>query len=121
MMEKDQLKYYEMWCEGLTQEEWDEKYDDAMETEYLHGLCHEWLNAHYQDGDECLAIMEIRDGNRLCLMHCCLKRGCEYIDVRGNTDDFYAVIDAFDYGHFDVEIYDSLEEFNNRMRQIGVI
>ena len=30
-----------VWCENLTQEDWEEKYDGMQEMSYLHGFCHE--------------------------------------------------------------------------------
>lgn len=111
-----------MWCEGLDYEEWEEKHDYDEETmNYLHGNCDDWVNEHYQNGDKCVAILEEREAvNTLCLMHSCLFRNGNYVDVRGETENFYNVIEAFDYGEFEIIKYDTLEEFNDLMKKLGI-
>lgn len=107
------------WCDGLDLEDWEEEHDD--ESIYLHGCCDDWLNEHYQPGDKCIALTEYSyEIKRLCLMHCCLYRDGKYVDVRGETDDLDDVIDGFDYGEFNYEVYDDLKAFNRRMRKLGV-
>ena len=111
-----------MWCEGLDFEEWCEKHDYYEETmDYLYGNCDEWVNKNYQSGDKCIAILEEReDVETVCLMHSCLLRDGNYVDVRGETNDFQNVIEAFDYGEFEVIEYDTLEEFNGLMKELGI-
>lgn len=88
---------------------------------YLHGKCHEWAIGHYQEGDKCVAILEEREGaNTMCLMHSCLLRNGNYVDVRGETDDFDDVIEAFDYGEFEVVELNTLDAFNDLLKNIGV-
>jgi hypothetical protein len=111
-----------MWCEGLSLNEWEQKYDDTKELSYLHGRCDEWLVKNYRKHDKCVTITEYRDKlDRLCLMHCCLLRDDEYIDVRGNTKNFQEIIDAFDYGEYNVEIYNTLNDFKEKMKQLGIL
>lgn len=107
-----------MWCEGLTFEQWEDKYDHDEEVmQYLHGKCHEWVNKHYQIGDTCIAILEEREGiDTMCLLHSCLLRDESFIDVRGETRDFNDIIEAFDYGDFEIVAYDNLEGFNDLMK-----
>ena len=111
-----------MWCEGLDFEEWCEKHDYDEETmNYLHGNCDKWVNEQYQNGDKCVAILEEReDIEMMCLMHSCLLRNGNYVDVRGKTEDFYNIIEAFNYGEFQVMEYDTLEEFNDLMKELGI-
>ena len=113
---------FDMWCEGLDYEEWCEKHDYDEETmNYLHGNCDKWVNDHYQNGDKCVAILEEReDVETICLMHSCLLRNGKYVDVRGETKDFYKVIEAFDYGEFEIMEYATLEEFNEPMNELGL-
>ena len=112
------------WCAGLDLEEWYKKYEnlDGKDiTIYLHGCCSVWVNEHYRRGDKCIAILEEREGIKTkCLMHACLFRKGKYVDVRGGTEDFDDVIDAFDYGEFEVVEFGTLEEFNTLMKNIGV-
>lgn len=109
-----------MWCEGLSQSEWDEKYDDNDEIiAYLHGRCNDWVQKNYQKGDKCLILTEYdEDVGKVCLLHCCLIRNEKYVDVRGETNSFDALLDDFDEGEYDVEEYDSLDEFSKRIQQI---
>ena len=111
-----------MWCDGLDYEDWCEKHDYDEETmNYLHGYCDDWVNENYKKGDKCVAITEWRDEEDcLCLMHSCLLRNGMYVDVRGETNDFDQIIEAFDWGEFDEEIYDDLDSFNERMVELGV-
>lgn len=93
--------------------------EDTMK--YLHGYCDDWVNENYQSGDRCVAILEEReDIDTMCLMHSCLLRNGNYVDVRGETEDFSDIIEAFDYGDFEVFEFDTLEEFNILMKEIGV-
>ena len=110
-----------MWCEGLDFNEWEEKYDGKKTIDYLHGNCDKWVTEHYQDGDKCIAILEEReDIDKMCLMHSCLLRNGNYVDIRGETDDFMKVIEAFDYGEFEIAEYDTIEEFNILMKKLGI-
>lgn len=111
-----------MWCEGLNFEEWEEKHDyDEEIMQYLHGKCNEWVNEHYQNGDKCIVILEEReDIDTMCLMHSCLLRNGNFVDVRGETEDFNDVIEAFDYGYFEVMEYNTLKEFNDLMKKLGL-
>lgn len=110
----------EKWCEGLTSDEWEEKYDASEKMTFLHGKCNEWVNANFQEGDQCIAITEYREEiHGTGLMHCCLLRNGKYKDIRGETWNFQNVIDAFDYGEYNIEIYDCLEDFNNRLASLG--
>lgn len=107
------------WCDGLDLEDWEKEHED--EVIYLHGCCDDWVNEHYQPGDKCIALTEYSsDIKRTCLMHSLLLRDGKYIDVRGETDDFDDVLDGFDYGEFNYEVYDDLKAFNRRMRKLGV-
>lgn len=109
-----------MWCDGLSQEEWEEKH--STEPDYLHGYCESWVIDHYQLGDKCVAITEVREwGGPRCLMHSCLLRNDVFVDVRGETMDFQNILDGFDYGEYNVEVYDTLKRFKNRMRKLGVL
>jgi hypothetical protein len=117
---KEHRRWTIMWCDNLSQEEWDEKYDSTDEESFLHGECNIWLNQHYEKGDKCVALTEQRECGT-SLMHCCLLRNGEYIDVRGNTDNIDDVIDAFDYGWYNIETYETLDDFNERMRELKVI
>lgn len=109
-----------MWCNGLSLEEWEELHEND-EIDYLHGYCDDWVNENYKSGDKCIAITEFREEiDKVCLMHSCLFRDGKYVDVRGETKDFNDVIEAFDYGYFEVEEYDSLEDFNERMKKLEV-
>ena len=38
----------------------------------------------------------------------------------GETENFYNVIEAFDYGEFEIIKYDTLKEFNDLMRELGI-
>lgn len=111
-----------MWCDELEFDEWEEKYDcDEKVMQYLHGHCDDWVNEYYQPGDKCIAITEYRDESKqLCLMHSCLFRDGKYVDVRGETEDFDNVLEAFDWGEYNVEIYDTLQDFNQRMKKLGI-
>lgn len=109
-----------MWCNGLTLENWEEISDEKT-IGYLHGHCDDWVNENYVKGDKCVAITEYRDEiETICLMHSCLLRNNQYIDVRGETENFDDIIDAFDYGEFDVEVYETLDSFNERLKELGV-
>lgn len=106
----------EKWCEGLSSDEWEEKYDSTEKMRFLHGRCDQWLNSYFQEGDKCIAITEYRNElDGLGLLHCCLLRNGKYKDVRGETENFQDVLDTFDYGEYNIETYDCLKDFNNRL------
>jgi hypothetical protein len=106
----------EKWCEGLSSDEWEEKYDSTEKMRFLHGRCDQWLNSNFQEGDKCIAITEYRNElDGLGLLHCCLLRNGKYKDVRGETENFQDVLDTFDYGEYNIETYDCLKDFNNRL------
>lgn len=105
-----------MWCENLTLEQWEEKYENSVEFEYLHGFCHEFVISNYQENDKCIAILEYRD-NLLCLIHSCLKRDDKFVDVRGETTEFNDVLDVFDYCEYFVNTYNSLTEFKQLLKE----
>ena len=111
-----------MWCNGLSFEKWEEENDSNYEIiSYLHGRCDKWVNMNYQKGDRCIAITEFRDEvGSLCLMHSCLLRNGKYVDVRGETESLNNIIEGFDWGEYAVEMYNSIEEFNLRMKQLGL-
>lgn len=109
-----------MWCNGLDLEDWEILHEND-EKNYLHGYCDEWVNENYIESDKCIVITEYDyEIDKVCLMHSCLFRDGKYVDVRGETEDFNNVIDGFDYGHFEVEEYDSIIDFNMRMFELGV-
>lgn len=111
------------WCEGLSFEEWEDKYDYNEEVmSYLHGKCHEWARVNSSKRDLFVVITEYREEmGCLCVMHCCLFRNSHYVDVRGATVSFADVLEAFDYGEYDVEVYHTLGEFNTRLKDLGVV
>lgn len=111
-----------LWCEGLDFEDWEEKYeDDDNIMDYLHGNCHLWVENNYQEGDKCVAILEEREGfDTMCLMHACLLRDSKFVDVRGATSDFNAILEAFDWGDYEVVECDSLEQFKGILNGINV-
>lgn len=106
----------EKWCEELSSDEWEEKYDASEKMTFLHGKCNEWVNANFQEGDQCIAIIEYREEiGSFGLLHCCLLRNRKYKDVRGETGNFQNILDTFDYGEYHIEIYDCLKDFNSRL------
>ncbi len=58
----------EKWCEGLSSDEWEEKYDSTEKMRFLHGRCDQWLNSNFQEGDKCIAITEYRNELREYLL-----------------------------------------------------
>ena len=103
-----------MWCDGSDLETWEENHEDV--SQYLHGICDEFVTENYLLGDICIAITEWRDDiQKYGLMHACLFRNGKYVDIRGDTEKFSDVLDGFDYGEFSVEKYETLETFEKRI------
>lgn len=107
------------WCNGLTLEEWDElaSNDDAT---YLHGKCDEWVLEHYQPGD-IPVIWNHFDENigKVCLVHCFIKKGNKFVDVRGETDDLKDVEEGFEYWSDNAMYYcDDLADYKRMIRKI---
>jgi hypothetical protein len=109
-----------MWCEGLDFEDWEEKYDyDEKVMGYLHGNCEKWVIENYQEGDIPVAVLEDRESG-VGLMHSFLKRNGMFLDIRGETEDFGDVLEAFDYGEYRVVEYPNLQAFAKEMNDIGL-
>lgn len=106
-----------MWCDGLSLEEWENNHEDDGNIEYLHGICHEWVIENAMRHDKYVLITETRE-NKICIMHCCILRNGKYVDVRGETSSFNDIIDAFDYGEFDVLVFDTIYDFVNNIENI---
>lgn len=109
-----------MWCKGLSLEEWEDNVSEDTLL-FLHGKCHLWVIKNCRPGDNCIAITEYREEiESIGLLHACLFRNGKYLDVRGDTENFTEVIDAFDWGEYDIEMYETLEDFIDRMVELGL-
>lgn len=111
-----------LWCDGLSFDDWSNKYDEDEEVnKCLYGYCHQWVINHHQEGDRCVALLESREGfNTMCLMHACLIRDGKYLDVRGATSDFDDILEAFDWGDYEIVECDSLEQFKGVLESINI-
>jgi hypothetical protein len=111
-----------LWCEGLSFDDWSDKYDEDEEVnKYLYGYCHQWVINHYQEGDKCVALLESREGfNTMCLMHACLIRDGKYLDIRGATSHLYDILEAFDWGDYEVVECDDLDSFKDILKGINI-
>lgn len=117
----EKIRYF--WCEGLSFEDWEAKYDsDMLIISSLHGECHKWVIRNYSKGDECIIISQYEpEVGKVCLLHCCLRRDGYYLDVRGGTKNFDDVLDAFDYGEYNVDTYNTLDDFKAKLIQLGIL
>jgi|GEM_PF-6046282 len=105
----------------------DVKVDDIY-NDYLHGRCDEYALKKYQDGDIFIIVTEYdEDINRICLMHCFLKREDKYIDARGILNTINDVLDEFNindddinrYDEYDIYKCDSINEFKKLYKYLG--
>ena len=92
-----------MWCKGLSLEEWEEQATDAEEY-YLHGKCHLWVLNNLKEGDIAVIWNTFdEDLGEVVLIHCYIKRGNCYLDVRGKTTDEDKMEEGFeDFYTYDV-------------------
>lgn len=89
---------------------------------YLHGKCDEWVLGNYKDSDKILVILEFDYNiNRDCLLHCCLIRDGNFIDVRGETSNLDDVLDGFDYDEYSVLCCENKDSFKTILKRIGVV
>lgn len=88
---------------------------------YLHGICHQWVKENYKENDEIIILTEIDyETGRIFLIHCCLFRNEEYLDVRGNTNDLEEVLEGFDYYNYEENKINNLEEFMKIINDLGI-
>jgi len=87
---------------------------------YLHGNCDEWVLENFRDGDIAVIWNEFSEEiGKVALIHCYIKRGDDFVDVRGKTPDEELIADGFDYGYDHDKIYcSSLEEYKSYIREI---
>ena len=72
--------------------------------DYLHGHCDRWCVENFKNGDKIIAFTQLwsdwgeepLDGNDEHLIHSLLYRNEKYIDVTGEYDDIYELMDNFD-------------------------
>ena len=111
------------WCEGLSFESWEEKHEsEDILMGYLHGCCDEWVLENYQDGDKPIIWNHFDyDMEDICLVHCFIKRGDMYLDVRGATMNIENIKEGFeDLCSDDNSFYEckNLEEYKAMIRKI---
>ena len=84
---------------------------------YLHGHCHEWVLENYQEGDDAIVWNEWQWETRL--VHCYIKRGEHYMDVRGSTMAERLVLKDFDCAYDNGFIHcKTLSEYKYWIRKI---
>ena len=87
--------------------------------DYLHGNCDVWVNNNFRYNDTIIAFIEYDYEIDSCaLLHCCLYRNGQYLDIRGELNTIDDVLDDFDYGDFvtlEFSDLDSFKEFLNDM------
>jgi hypothetical protein len=113
-----------MWYKNLSLEEWEENATEE-EIRYLHGDCNKWVVENYQKGDKVLTFFAL---NENCgfhhLIHCCIVRNGMYIDIRGSTNNFNALLEGFEDDYLDEYMnnysYDTLEQFCFAMKKLGI-
>ena len=88
-----------------------------MNTELLHGACHEWVLHNFINDDIIHVVTEFDYDIELdSLTHCFIERNGIFIDVRGEFYSFdETMFDEFDVTLQDIERFDNYthEEYNN--------
>lgn len=106
------------WLEGLEYEEWEDRYPEK--DIYLHGKCDEWVLENFKPGDIAVIWNEFNPHiNRVCIIHCYIKRNNGYVDVRGFTKDLQEIQEPYDW-YPDNSTYEctDIEEFKQIIRKI---
>lgn len=110
-----QFAAYKKWIsdeDSLTEEDLD----------YLHGKCDRWVVQNFQKGDIVIIWNTFNeDMERVCLIHCYIKRGNFYIDVRGMTDNEEKIKENFEDFVFEDNgfIYcKTIDEFKKHIKNI---
>lgn len=87
---------------------------------YLHGDCDDWVLENFKDGDIAIIWNEYNyEVNKVVLIHCYIKRGNLFVDVRGETTDEELIEDGYDYGYDNGKVYcNSIEEYKMWIRKI---
>lgn len=98
----------------------EEKLEKLGLDNYLHGDCDEWVLENFKEGDVAVIWNEYNeDIDKVCLVHCYIKRGNLFIDVRGETVEEELIEDGFECGSDNGKIYcNSLEEYKQWIRKI---
>ena len=88
---------------------------------YLHGDCDDWVLENFQNGDQAIIWNEYNeDVGKVVLIHCYIKRGNLFLDIRGETPNEDDIEDGFDYGHDNGKIYcNSIKEYKLWIRKIS--
>ena len=112
-----------MWCENLSFEDWEEKYDcNEKIMTYLHGKCDLWVLENYHCDDIPIILCHYdEDMGKLSLIHCFIKRDDFFVDIRGKTLDINNVLMGFeDFCGFNDTYIEctSLEDFKSHIRTI---
>ena len=88
----------------------------------LHGCCDEWVLEHFKDGDIAIIWNTFNDDlNKVCLVHCYIRRDNKFVDVRGSTSNEADIEEGFEDFVWDDSgrLYcKSLEEFKSAIRKI---
>lgn len=110
-----------MWCNGKDTWDWEEEASDE-ELLYLHGKCDTWVLENYKEGDIAIIWNTFDDDlGKVVLIHCYIKRGNKYLDVRGDTENEDLIEEGFeDFYISDVgKLYcSSLEEYKSWLEKI---
>ena len=112
------------WCNDFSLEKWEENAKEE-EIQYLHGYCDKWVVENYQEGDSVLAFFALNENHKFHhLIHCCIVRDGMYVDVRGSTNNFDALLEGFEDDCLDEHMsnysYDTLEQFCFAMKKLGI-
>lgn len=112
-----------MWCDGIGYEKWMEKFsDNKIVKSELFSYSHEWARQNAQSGDSFIIITDFNE-SKDCpfVLHCTLYRDGNYSDVRGTTKNFKDVLEGFEYSTYNVEVLPTLELFNSRLEEFGML
>lgn len=98
----------------------EEELEDLGIDNYLHSNCDEWVLENFTDGDIAIIWNEYNgEIGKVVLIHCYIKRGNVFIDVRGETAKEELIEEGFDYGYDNGKIYcSSLNEYKKWIRKI---
>lgn len=102
----------DVWCDNLSQDEWNEKYDGTSKMDYLHGLCHEYaLKKGTKDDYYIVWTRWLDEIEAECLLHCFIgTKDGKYKDVRGTTIHRQKVYEGF-------EDWDILSEYQFAIKE----